>query len=76
MPRGIRSLVVLVAVALLAAPSAHAGSRDSSLEQSVLRQINAVRREHGLQPLASSSKLTAAALEHTNEMGADGYFAH
>jgi uncharacterized protein YkwD len=76
MPRGIRSLLLLAAVALLAAPAAHAGSRDSSLEQSVLRQINTVRRDHGLQPLAFSSKLTAAALEHTNEMGADGYFAH
>ena len=76
MPRGTRSLVVLVAAALLAAPSALAGSRDGSLEQSVLRQINAVRHEHGLRPLAFSPKLTAAALEHTNEMGADGYFAH
>jgi uncharacterized protein YkwD len=76
MSRGTRSLLVLAAAALLAAPTALAGRRDGSLEQSVLQRINAVRREHGLQPLVPSPRLAAAAFQHTNEMGSDGYFAH
>jgi uncharacterized protein YkwD len=69
----------LAAVALLActfAPAALAGVRDTSLESSVLAQINQVRADHGLPPLRPSAKLTAAAQQHTEEMGLDGYFAH
>jgi uncharacterized protein YkwD len=69
----------LAAVALLAfpfAPAALAGVRDTSIESSVLAQINQVRADHGLQPLKLSAKLSAAAQQHTDEMGADGYFAH
>jgi uncharacterized protein YkwD len=58
------------------APAAFAGGSDTALESSVLQQINQVRRDHGLQPLRLSARLSAAAVQHSNEMGADGYFAH
>jgi len=51
-------------------------ARQTALENGLVREINAVRRVHGLKPLLSSAKLTAAAVQHTREMGADGYFEH
>src|ERR1051326_6691286 len=51
-------------------------ARQTALEGDLLHEINDVRREHGLRPLALSPKLTAAAVQHTREMGADGYFEH
>jgi uncharacterized protein YkwD len=71
-----RRLLVVAVLALLIVPAAFAGGRDAALESSVLQRINQVRREHGLQPLRASAKLAAAAAQHSNEMGADGYFAH
>ena len=77
----------MVAVALvallgaLAAPSAHSGKATtrvalSSLESGVLVDLNRIRAEHGLQPVKISARLTAAAAQHTREMGAAGYFEH
>jgi uncharacterized protein YkwD len=71
-----RRLAVVAALALLVVPSAFAGGRDAALESSVLQRINEVRHEHGLRPLRLSARLAAAAAQHSNEMGADGYFAH
>lgn len=51
-------------------------ARQTALETGLVREINDVRREHGLKPLAASAKLTAAAVQHTREMGVDGYFEH
>jgi uncharacterized protein YkwD len=48
----------------------------SSLEQGVLADINALRKEHGLAPLHISSRLSAAARQHSAEMAARGYFSH
>ncbi len=48
----------------------------TTLEGGVLRQINNVRRSHGLVPLRVNPQLTAAADQHTAEMGSDGYFEH
>ena len=48
----------------------------SSLEQGVLADINALRRQHGLAPLRVSSSLSAAAKQHSSEMAARGYFSH
>ena len=48
----------------------------STLEQGVLADINALRREHHLAPLRLSTRLSAAAREHSNEMAARGYFSH
>jgi uncharacterized protein YkwD len=48
----------------------------TSLESGVLQQINGIRRRHGLQPVRSSTELTAAAAAHSREMGSVGYFEH
>jgi uncharacterized protein YkwD len=71
-----RRLAALALLALTVTPSALAASRDATLESSLLAQINEVRSEHALPPLKLSAKLAAAAQQHTEEMGADGYFAH
>jgi uncharacterized protein YkwD len=67
--------LLLLAPATASAGSAHA-TRQRALESQLVQQINAVRRAHGLKPLAVSTGLSAAATAHTQEMGADGYFAH
>jgi len=74
----VSALVVALALAPATA-SAHRGAaavRQTALEAQLAQQINAVRRNYGLKPLAVSSKLTAAAAAHTREMGAEGYFEH
>ena len=73
-------LVVAAASAFLAsgtsaAPRAHAVTL-RSLESSVLVDINAFRRSHGLARLRLNAQLNGAAREHSEQMAADGYFAH
>ncbi len=82
--RGIRVGIAVALVALLgafAAPAAYPGKANSnvtlsSLESGVLQQLNKIRVQHGLVPLTISARLTAAAGQHSQEMGADGYFEH
>jgi len=47
-----------------------------ALANALLHDINAVRRQRGLKPLVSSTRLAVAATQHTREMGAQGYFEH
>jgi uncharacterized protein YkwD len=47
-----------------------------ALESRVLVDLNRVRAEHGLAPLRSSSRLSAAAAQHSREMARVGYFSH
>jgi uncharacterized protein YkwD len=47
-----------------------------TLEQGVVAKINALRRQHGLASLRISSRLAAAARQHTTEMASRGYFSH
>jgi uncharacterized protein YkwD len=56
--------------------AAPAATTTAALEGSVIAQVNAVRRRHGLVPLRLSAALAATAAEHAREMGARGYFAH
>jgi uncharacterized protein YkwD len=82
--RGIRFAVAVALVALVGAFAAPAGSPGtasgqvslSSLESGVLQQLNLIRTQHGLVPLKINARLTAAADQHSAEMGADGYFEH
>jgi uncharacterized protein YkwD len=73
---------LLFATAALIAPSVAAPSpaqahlRLSALESGVLQQLNLIRTQHGLQPLRLNAALGVAAVAHTREMGADGYFRH
>jgi uncharacterized protein YkwD len=80
-PVALAAALLLVAGAFIvpsvATPSAsRAHPRLSTLESGVLHQLNAIRAGHGLQALKPSAALTAAAVAHTREMGAQGYFAH
>jgi len=76
------ALVVLLAtVAAIAAPPADSTAKVSqsslvALDLGVLDQLNAIRDEHGLEPLRLNRELSTAALRHTLEMGRDGYFRH
>ncbi|HZP72945.1 MAG TPA: CAP domain-containing protein [Gaiellaceae bacterium] len=74
-------LVLAVAVMVVAAPSSQSstsrsGARLTSLETSLLQDLNQVRAQYGLAALRSSPLLVASASQHTHEMGVDGYFEH
>jgi uncharacterized protein YkwD len=43
---------------------------------SIVQQINAARRAHGLRPLAIAKGLRQAAVAHARSMGRYGYFSH
>ena len=58
------------------AASDRPASAVGSLEQGVLTEVNALRRQHGLMPLRLSSGLAAAARQHSTEMANRGYFGH
>jgi uncharacterized protein YkwD len=79
----VRSVVLSLSIFglwLVAAP-AHATAERRAivphlLEQGVLTEVNALRRQHGLVPLRRSSGLAAAARQHSTEMANRGYFDH
>jgi uncharacterized protein YkwD len=72
--------VVAAAAACLGLLASTAGgsstSQRTSLDLSVLAQLNQIRTQHGLRVLALSAGLSDAAAQHSQEMVADGYFAH
>jgi uncharacterized protein YkwD len=79
----VRCLVLALSVVGLWAGATPAGATSQSptsamagLEQGVLANINAFRRDHGLAPLQMSAKLSAAARSHSAEMAQRGYFSH
>jgi uncharacterized protein YkwD len=47
-----------------------------SLNNQIAAAINNFRRAHGLVPLKVSTQLNASSQQHSQEMGAKGYFAH
>jgi len=73
------ALVLSVSATFVASPAATAASRSNSmqaLQADLLVQINDFRRAHGLVPVHLSSKLSHAAVQHSAEMAARGYFSH
>jgi uncharacterized protein YkwD len=46
------------------------------LQRSIMADLNAVRRQHGLLPLRAAAGLAAAARQHSLEMARLGYFDH
>lgn len=84
----VRTAVVLLVACLLSAGALATSSgaadqattasvtRSPSLEELLLRQINVVRAEYGLQALAPSAALGRAAAAHSRSMATYGYFAH
>ncbi len=76
-----RRIAVLLGLALAASPAALAApSRPtvalSTLERSVLVDINMLRARHHLAKLRFSARLTMAARAHSQQMASEGYFAH
>ena len=79
-----RLVLVLAAAALAAALVAPFGASApvrshvalTTLESGVLKDLNAIRAQHGLVPLHLNAQLSAAATQHSVEMGQDGYFEH
>jgi uncharacterized protein YkwD len=73
-------LVAALGLWVVASPAGASSQRPatslSTLEQGVLADINALRKEHGLGPLRLSANLSAAARQHSSEMAARGYFSH
>ena len=84
--RGLFAVVALLLVVVTtasAAPDADGRStvassvtRVGSLEQLLLRQINAVRAANGLTTLSRSTALTRAAAHHSHAMATFGFFTH
>ncbi len=71
------ALAAAVAVpAALASPHTSGQTRVQSLDASVLVRLNAIRTAHGLLPLKANAVLTTAAVAHSAQMLADGYFLH
>jgi uncharacterized protein YkwD len=75
------AVLAAAVVAAVAAPSAPASTRGravalTSLERGVLDDINAFRAANRLAPLRVSESLSEAARSHSQQMQADGYFAH
>ena len=68
------AVIAVLAPAAISAPSSSHTSL--SLESGVLRQLNAIRTDRGLPALRESSRLAAAAIQHSREMADDGYFEH
>jgi uncharacterized protein YkwD len=72
--------VAVVGLWVVASPAGASPQRPaaslSTLEQGVLADINALRKQHGLAPLYLSASLSAAARQHSSEMAARGYFSH
>jgi len=51
-------------------------AQQTALELALVREINDARRQHGLKAFTYSVRLSAAASQHTREMGTQGYFEH
>jgi uncharacterized protein YkwD len=71
-----------VAAALAAPAGAHVDASQhtvrpyAALASQMLGDVNQLRRSHGLRPLRLSTKLSAAAAQHSKEMAHVGYFSH
>jgi len=90
MPSVRTSAALLVTVATCVAAGALAGQanagrttdsaislqRSSTLEELVLRDVNAVRAAHHLRALTASSALGRSAVAHSRSMATYGFFAH
>jgi uncharacterized protein YkwD len=76
------ALLALAAVPAVLVPSCGQASGappravTAALDLGILSQLNQVRISHGLKPLTLSASLSAAAMAHTRDMIANGYFAH
>ncbi|MBV8480872.1 MAG: CAP domain-containing protein [Actinobacteria bacterium] len=71
------ALLAAAAVATAAPAATHRQAVSlTTLEQGVLADINAFRAQNHLPALRLSAALTLSARSHSQQMAADGYFAH
>ncbi len=73
------ALLAAFVVALTASPARSAAQRETqlpALNRQIALAINIYRRAHGLRALHVSAQLNAASRQHSEEMGAGGYFDH
>ncbi len=72
------ALGVAIAPVASSAPSSatRAHTAVAALQAGVVQQLNAVRADYGLPALHLNALLAAAAVQHSSEMGIDGYFDH
>ena len=73
---GITAFSLWIVASPAGATANHPATALSALEHGVLADINSLRAQHGLAPLRISSRLNAAARQHSSEMAARGYFSH
>jgi uncharacterized protein YkwD len=69
-------LVLAIGAAAQAAAAPASGKRVIGLERQLIAAVNDARAMRGLQPLNSSPGLRVAALRHSRNMVAYGFFAH
>jgi uncharacterized protein YkwD len=68
--------VALAASTATAAPDTASVTRSASLEELVLREVNALRVARNLRPLAASPALSRSAVAHSRSMATYGFFTH
>lgn len=68
--------LALVALAVPATSGAQTVTDKNLLETSVVKRVNAIRRNHGLRPLKVVPRLAKAADRHASSMAAASYFRH
>jgi uncharacterized protein YkwD len=77
-----RLALLAAVVATILIPTAMASQQTTgqtildTLNSGVLARLNSIRVAHGLVPLKVNDALTTAAVNHSTEMLADGYFEH
>ncbi len=70
------SVAALLVPAANSAPSRVRVKAVAPLNGQILRELNRVRQAHGLVTLKPSSRLAAAAANHSRSMAKNGFFAH
>jgi uncharacterized protein YkwD len=71
-----RARMAVIGLVLAATFVAAAPASASSLESTVLRDINAVRASHGLGAVRADGGLAAGARSYSHQMAAGGFFGH
>jgi len=69
-------LLAVTAALVLVAPATASAAGLTRSESSLLSQMNVVRSQHGLRPLAVDLHLERAARAHSHEMVTTGVFTH
>jgi uncharacterized protein YkwD len=72
----VAALAAIASGTATGAPAGAKAERVASLEQGILRELNAARAHRGLQPLRLNKGLRTAAAGHAQAMLTTGFFSH